>query len=166
LIWSYILDYENNKNPFQERKDRIRAWKKYAIEDIQESSKIIEMARSLNKNGFPKIDSLHISCAIITQGGYFLTTDDKILKLSTVVKKVKNIIMITDTEIKLKGFKFLAKYLEDVEADRFIALIQREPFDYTKWRQGLDEELSIEEISKKAMALRTKNTKQNDEPDV
>jgi hypothetical protein len=70
--------------------------------------------------------------------------------------------MITDTEIKLKGFKILAKYLGDVEADRFIALIQREPFDYTKWRQGLDEELSIEEISKKAMALRTKNTKQND----
>ena len=46
--------------------------------------------------------------------------------------------MITDTEIK----------------ERFVALIQREPFDYTKWRQGMDEELSIEEISKKAMALR------------
>ncbi len=74
--------------------------------------------------------------------------------------------MITDTEIKLKGFKILAKYLGDVEADRFIALIQREPFDYTKWRQGLDEELSIEKISKKAMALRTKNTMQNDESDV
>jgi hypothetical protein len=74
--------------------------------------------------------------------------------------------MITDTEIKLKGFKILAKYLGDVEADRFIALIQREPFDYTKWRQGLDEELSIEEISKKPMALRTKNTRQNDEADV
>jgi predicted nucleic acid-binding protein len=88
LIWSYILDYENNKNPFQERKDRIRAWKKYAIEDIQESNKIIEMAGSLNKNGFPKIDSLHISCAIITQCDYFLTTDDKILKLSTLIKKI------------------------------------------------------------------------------
>ncbi len=74
--------------------------------------------------------------------------------------------MITDTEIKLKGFKILAKYLGDVEADRFIALIRREPFDYTKWRQGLDEELSIEKISKKAMALRTKNTMQNDESDV
>ncbi len=88
LIWSYILDYENNKNPFQERKDRISEWKKYAIEDIQESRKIIEMAKSLNKNGFPKIDSLHISCAIITKCDYFLTTDDKILKLSTVVKDI------------------------------------------------------------------------------
>ena len=62
--------------------------------------------------------------------------------------------MMTDTEIKLKGFQVLTEYIGDVEAERFVALIQREPFDYTKWRQGLDEDLSIEEISKKAMALR------------
>ena len=62
--------------------------------------------------------------------------------------------MMTDTEIRLKGLQVLTKYIGDVEAERFIALIQREPFDYTKWRQGLDEDLSIEEISKKAMALR------------
>jgi len=62
--------------------------------------------------------------------------------------------MMTDTEIKLKGLQVLAEYIGDVEAERFVALIQREPFDYTKWRQGLDEDLSIEEISKQAMALR------------
>ena len=66
--------------------------------------------------------------------------------------------MITDTEIKLKGIQILSKYLGDVEAERFIALIQREPFDYTKGRQGLDEELSIEEISRKAMILRKKRS--------
>lgn len=68
--------------------------------------------------------------------------------------------MITDTEIKAKGIHVLAQYLGDVEAERFIALIQREPFDYTKWRQEMDEELNIEEISRRAMALRSKNTKQ------
>lgn len=61
--------------------------------------------------------------------------------------------MITDTEIKAKGIHILAQYLGDVEAERFIALIQREPFDYTKWRQDMDEDLSIEEISRKAMLL-------------
>ena len=70
--------------------------------------------------------------------------------------------MITDTEIKLKGLKILAKYLGDVEAERFVALIQRESFDYTKWRQGLDENFAIEDISKKAMNLRMKSTEQND----
>jgi len=67
---------------------------------------------------------------------------------------------MTDTEIRLKGLEILAKHLGDVEAERFIALIQREPFDYTKWRQGPDEDLSMEEISKKAMALRTKQDEQ------
>ncbi len=67
---------------------------------------------------------------------------------------------MTDTEIRLKGLQVLTEYIGDVEAERFIALIQREPFDYTKWRQGIDEDLSIEEISKKAMALRIKRTEQ------
>ncbi len=68
--------------------------------------------------------------------------------------------MITDTEIKLKGIQVLVEHLGDVEAERFIALIQREPFDYTKWREGLDEDLSIEAISQKAMQLRKKSAKQ------
>lgn len=67
--------------------------------------------------------------------------------------------MITDTEIKTKGFQVLAQYLGNVEAERFIALIQREPFDYTKWRQDLDEDLSLEEISINAMKFRKKHIK-------
>ncbi len=66
--------------------------------------------------------------------------------------------MISDTEIKVKGVQILAEYLGDVEMERFIALIQREPFDYTKWHQQLDDEMSIEEISRSAMLLRNKKT--------
>jgi len=70
--------------------------------------------------------------------------------------------MITDTEIKSIGFQLLARYLGDVEAERFVALIQREPFDYTKWRRDtdLDNDLSLEEISRRAMIQREKSTKQ------
>jgi len=66
--------------------------------------------------------------------------------------------MLTDTEIKIKGFEVLVNTFGNVEAERFIALIQREPFDYTKWHQDLDNELSIEEISRKAMSLRKKTS--------
>jgi len=60
--------------------------------------------------------------------------------------------MITDTEIKVKGIQLLSQHLGTVEAERFIALIQREPFDYTSWRQSnLDIPDEIEEISRKAM---------------
>ncbi|MBN6739913.1 hypothetical protein JKG47_05065 [Acidithiobacillus sp. MC6.1] len=62
--------------------------------------------------------------------------------------------MITDTELKVKGAQVLAQHLGDIEMERFIALIQREPFDYTQWRQMLDVEESVETISAKALALR------------
>lgn len=62
--------------------------------------------------------------------------------------------MITDTEIKVQGYRVLTQYLGDVEAERFIALIQREPFDYTQWRQSMNDDLSIEEISRRAMEFR------------
>ena len=61
--------------------------------------------------------------------------------------------MMTNTEIKIKGLQILTETLGLVEAERFIALLQQEPFDYTKWRQNLFEKLTIEEISQKAMEL-------------
>ena len=62
--------------------------------------------------------------------------------------------MITDTEIKVKGFEVLVASMGLVEAERFIALVQRELFDYTKWREkGLETDLPVEEISRRARAL-------------
>lgn len=63
---------------------------------------------------------------------------------------------MTDTEIRVKGVQILAQYLGDIEMERFIALIQRESFDYTQWRQNIDMDQSIEEISNQAMNLREK----------
>lgn len=64
LAWSYILDYENSKNPFQERKIRINGWRKYAFLNVDESLELLKIANSLNQMGLQKIDSLHIACAI------------------------------------------------------------------------------------------------------
>ena len=61
--------------------------------------------------------------------------------------------MITDTEIKVMGIKFLSQHLGDVGAERFVALIQREAFDYTEWHKGIDKDLTINEISSRAMDL-------------
>ena len=45
--------------------------------------------------------------------------------------------MKTDTLIRNEGMKLLIEHLGKVEAERFIALIIREPFDYTNWQQDL-----------------------------
>ncbi len=88
LAWSYILDYENSKNPFQERKIRISGWKKYAFQNIEESTELLKIANSLNQTGMQKIDSLHIACAIQSKCDYFLTTDDKVLKRNNQISDI------------------------------------------------------------------------------
>lgn len=62
--------------------------------------------------------------------------------------------MITDEELKVEGLKVLTEALGDVQAEKFIALILRSPFDYTKWQRKLWVEKSIEDISDAAMNLR------------
>ena len=65
--------------------------------------------------------------------------------------------MITDTEIKIKGIEALINKLGEVEAERFIALLIREPFDYTKWQRILWTNKSVVELSNAAMQLRKKS---------
>ena len=62
--------------------------------------------------------------------------------------------MMTDEELKVEGLKALTEALGDVQAEKFIALITRSPFDYTKWQRKLWVEKSVEEISDAAMKLR------------
>lgn len=64
--------------------------------------------------------------------------------------------MITDTEIKIKGIEALINTLGEVEAERFISLMMREPFDYTKWQRTLWVDKSVAELSAAAMKLRKK----------
>ncbi|MFZ3090856.1 MAG: hypothetical protein WA240_09580 [Nitrospirota bacterium] len=68
--------------------------------------------------------------------------------------------MITDTEIKIKGLEALINTLGEVEAERFISLIMREPFDYTKWQKNLWVDKSVRELSAAAMQLRKKSKMQ------
>ncbi len=62
--------------------------------------------------------------------------------------------MRTDTEIRVHGLRALVDVLGIVEAEKFISLILREPFDYTKWQQNLWPDRNVAEISKAAMESR------------
>jgi predicted nucleic acid-binding protein len=89
LIWSYILDYENSKNPFKERREQIAEWRKYAVDDVIESKEVLGVAAMLQEQGIKKIDSLHIACAIEAGSDYFLTTDDGVLKKAALIQGIK-----------------------------------------------------------------------------
>ncbi|MDR1920830.1 MAG: hypothetical protein LBS31_03700 [Candidatus Adiutrix sp.] len=58
--------------------------------------------------------------------------------------------MTSDTALKHEGMKILLERLGAVEAERFIALMRREPFDYTEWQRNLFGDMPLDEFLKKA----------------
>jgi hypothetical protein len=59
--------------------------------------------------------------------------------------------MYVEMALREEGMRILINKLGRVEAERFISLIIREPFDYTEWQRGLFNDLSVRELSNLAM---------------
>ena len=59
--------------------------------------------------------------------------------------------MFTEMALRNEGMKILINNLGHVEAERFISLIIREPFDYTEWQRNLFNNMSVKELSDQAM---------------
>ena len=49
--------------------------------------------------------------------------------------------------------------LGEVDAERFITLVLREPFDYTRWQRNLWSEKSVRTLSQEAMVYRQQSQK-------
>ena len=68
---------------------------------------------------------------------------------------------MNDTVLMKTGMEVLIEKLGNIDAEKFIALILREPFDYTEWRkENLFAGMTIEEISNEAMKLYNQNHKE------
>ena len=50
----------------------------------------------------------------------------------------------------------MVENLGDVDAEKFIRLITKEPFDYTQWQSTLWKNEPVEQVSEKAMRYRNK----------
>jgi len=61
---------------------------------------------------------------------------------------------MTETVLMKTGMKVLIEQLGNIEAERFVSILLREPFDYTEWRKdNLCIGMTVEDISKEAMAI-------------
>lgn len=103
LAWSYVLDFENEANPFPERKNTIENWRQLSTVNIIENNSILIKANAFVKQGLKAKDALHVACAIDANCGYFLTTDDLIQR------KMKDVI-----EIKVINPIEFIKMLEEI----------------------------------------------------
>ncbi|MGA2063833.1 MAG: PIN domain-containing protein [Thermoguttaceae bacterium] len=80
LAWSYMLDFENQANPFEERAEAIARWRRAAVTDIEETPEVLRRANEIAGLGLRPKDALHIACALAAGCVFFLTTDDLIVK--------------------------------------------------------------------------------------
>jgi predicted nucleic acid-binding protein len=89
LVWSFILDFENSANPYEERKESIKEWKSLSIEHIKAMEKVGNYAKKLEISYKikPK-DALHLACAIEAKCEYLLTTDKIFLKKANQLKDI------------------------------------------------------------------------------
>ena len=99
LVWSFILDYENTKNPFHDKRLQIALWEAKATVVIAPNPDILLYAESIMQLGIKKKDALHVSCAIAAKADYFITTDKKLLN-----KNVNDIILINPMEFAGRHF--------------------------------------------------------------
>ena len=64
--------------------------------------------------------------------------------------------MLNNTTLKVQGMKILAESLGLVDAERFIALMRREPFDYTEWQRELYKDVPLKTFLQNADDFRKK----------
>ncbi|HOW82000.1 MAG TPA: PIN domain protein [Spirochaetota bacterium] len=88
LVWSFILDFENNANPDEIIRDEIFLWRIKASSIIFNNGNIINTGKKLKDLGFSNKDSLHIASAIEGKADYFITVDKKILSRRHHVKEL------------------------------------------------------------------------------
>lgn len=65
--------------------------------------------------------------------------------------------MDSTMEIMNKGINCLIQQMGVVETEKFISIINRERFDYTKWQRHLFEDMTLEELNEAAATFSKNN---------
>jgi len=82
-INSFVLDYENRKNPKPENRSFIENLLAVSSEFVYLNDKISRRALALEKNGIMAMDALHVACAEEAHADYFVSCDDVLVRIST-----------------------------------------------------------------------------------
>ena len=80
IVSSEVLNFENEKNPYKERRIFVQSVLKRAKSFQKLNEKILKRAQELEKLGIRGLDALHLACVESLNVDCFLTCDDKIIK--------------------------------------------------------------------------------------
>mgnify|MGYP001607506087 CR=1 FL=1 len=80
LLWSFMVDYENSLNPYDDVRQEIEMAASLAFESITPDEPVLNVAKEFESKGIKPRDSMHLACALKGKAEYFLTCDDKLSK--------------------------------------------------------------------------------------
>ena len=102
LVGSYILDYENSRNPFEMRRQAISQFIQQNTSfyvSSENDNLISNLASEIMKSGVKEKDAYHVASAIYAECDYFISTDNRLLKYkSDKIKIVSPVEYITNKE--------------------------------------------------------------------
>jgi len=99
LVWSFMLEQENNDNPYDDRREQIALWESVANTIVAPTQQILAQTKSIEQLGIKTKDAMHIACALDAGADYFITTDKKVLN-----KTVQGITIINPMEFVRRHF--------------------------------------------------------------
>lgn len=81
LAWSFVLDYENSLNPFEDRKEGVELLSRLCTDTITPSPAISKLAgRIIKSTRVRPRDALHLASAEAGECDCFVTCDDALIR--------------------------------------------------------------------------------------
>lgn len=87
LISSFMLEFENSLNPYEDVRMEIEMASSMASEYSDMGEDILVTAKDLELIGIKPRDAMHLACAVKGKADYFLTCDDKLIKKARFIKE-------------------------------------------------------------------------------
>src|ERR1051326_3765043 len=99
LVRSPAHDFENERNPREDRRLAARLWLDSASVSVAASDKTRDRARALAALGFGPLDALHLAFAEASAARWFVTTDDRLLKTATRHREQLRLDVVTPDQV-------------------------------------------------------------------
>ena len=114
LVWSFVLEYENSRNPFIDRKAHIESVASLCREVVEPNKEIKSIAKSImEKSSAKQRDALHLACAIHNKCDYFVTCDDRFIRTINKINNNEYLLKSLMDDIKLfNPIDFLRKEID------------------------------------------------------
>jgi len=101
LVHSPAHDFENERNPREDRRLATQLWLETATVSVTASLEVSERARALAALGFGALDALHLAFAEASAARWFVTTDDRLLKVAMRHREQMGVDVILPDQIPL-----------------------------------------------------------------